>query len=183
MWYLRYCSEMAGELHQQSGEICLIWLYQHILSVIMDIHTPGNLGFCFHYYRAVYDACKYPNTLRPEGYICMFAHYRISLSSSCRFIWRHWTYKKLVRYILSNACKRLSQFSQLSFMQYMGLCVFCLPISLVMIVRICILYLIILYYYQIVSMNNWPLFSVRSWNNDIHRMSFYANMAHNGIFS
>ena len=31
--------------------------------------------FCFHYNCAVYDACKCPNTLRPEGRICLFAHY------------------------------------------------------------------------------------------------------------
>ena len=46
-----------------------------------------------------------------------------------------------VMYILSNVCQRLSQFSQLSFMQYMELCVFSLTISLMMIVRISVLYL------------------------------------------
>ena len=43
---------------------------------------------------------------------------------------------------LWSVCVRLSQFSQLSFMQYMGLCVFSLPIYLMMIVRIGVLYLI-----------------------------------------
>ena len=37
----------------------------------------------------------------------------------------------------------IKQFSQLSFMQYMGLCVFSLRISIMMIVRMCVLYLII----------------------------------------
>ena len=41
-------------------------------------------------------------------------------------------------------CLRLNQFYQLSSMQYMGLCVFSLPISLVMMVRIYELYLIII---------------------------------------
>ena len=41
-------------------------------------------------------------------------------------------------------CLRLSQFSQLSFMQYMGLCVFSLLIHLIMIVRIRVLHLIII---------------------------------------
>ena len=36
----------------------------------------------------------------------------------CRHIWRCWTSKMLVRYILLRFCPRLSQFSQLSFMQY-----------------------------------------------------------------
>ena len=49
-----------------------------------------------------------------------------------------------VRYILSSVRVRLSIFSQLSIIQYMGLCVFSLPISLVMIDRIYILCLIII---------------------------------------
>ena len=47
--------------------------------------------------------------------------------------------KMLVRYMLPSVCLRLRQFSQLSFIQYMGLCVFSLPISPVMIVRMCTL--------------------------------------------
>ena len=46
------------------------------------------------------------------------------------------TYKKPVRYILSHVWVRLSIFSQLSVIQYMGLRVFSLPISIVMIERI-----------------------------------------------
>ena len=41
-------------------------------------------------------------------------------------------------------CLRLWQFSQLSFMQYMGLCIFSIPISLTMIIRIPVLDLIII---------------------------------------
>ena len=44
----------------------------------------------------------------------------------------------------SNVCLKLSQLSQLYFMQYMGLCVFSLPISLTMIVRVPVLDLIII---------------------------------------
>ena len=62
--------------------------------------------------------------------------YTISLSSLCKLIWRHWTYKMPVRYILSNVWVRLSIFSPLSIIQYVGLYVFSLPISLVMIERI-----------------------------------------------
>ena len=60
------------------------------------------------------------------------------------FIWRHWTYKMPVRYNLSSVWVRLSIFSQLSNLQYVGLCVFSLPISFVMIERIYILCLIII---------------------------------------
>ena len=42
-------------------------------------------------------------------------------------------------YSVSSVCLRLGQFSQLSFMQYMGLCVFSFPIFLMMIVRIPVL--------------------------------------------
>ena len=61
-----------------------------------------------------------------------------------KLIWRHWTYKMPVRYILPSVWIRLSIFSQLSIIQYVGLCVFSLPTSLVMIERIYILCLIII---------------------------------------
>ena len=78
---------------------------------------------------------------------------------------------------LLNACKiyfvecvRLSIFSQLPIIQYMGLCAFSLPISLVMIERI---YTLSYYHNQIGSMNDYPLFRVRSWNNGMRCMSLY----------
>ena len=95
----------------------------------------------------------------------LFFHQRFLIIFSLSSLWRYWTSKILIRYILSSVCLRLSQISQLSVMQYMGLCVFSLPISLMMIVRICVLYLIII----IKS----PLFRFRSWNNGIHWMSVY----------
>ena len=49
-----------------------------------------------------------------------------------------------VRYILSNVWVRLSIFSQLSIIQYVGLCVFSIPISFMMIERMYILCLIII---------------------------------------
>ena len=61
-------------------------------------------------------------------------------------------------------------FSQLSIIQYIVLCVFSLPISLVMIERI---YTLSYYHHQIRSMNYYPLFRVRSWNNGMHSMSLY----------
>ena len=78
-------------------------------------------------------------------------------------------HKKMpVRYILSSVCVRWSTFSQSSIIQYMGLCVFSLPISLVMIEIICTLSY---YHHQIGSMNYYPLFTVRSWNNGMRCMS------------
>ena len=63
-----------------------------------------------------------------------------------------------------------SIFSQLCIIQYMGLCVFILPISLVMIERI---YTLSYYHHQMGSMNYYPLFRVRSWNNGMRCMSLY----------
>ena len=59
----------------------------------------------------------------------------------------------LVRYILSNVCLRLEEFFQLSLMQYMGLCVFGLPISVMIIARISVLYLNIT-----IKPEAWPIF-------------------------
>ena len=67
-------------------------------------------------------------------------HYR----HCANFIWRHGTYKFPVRYNLSSVWLRLSIYSQLSIIQYVGLCVFSLPIFFVMIEIIYILCLIII---------------------------------------
>ena len=74
----------------------------------------------------------------------LFVQYTISLSSLCKLIWRHWTYKMHGRYILSSVWVWLSIFSPFSIIQYVGLYVFSLPISAVMIERIYILCLIII---------------------------------------
>ena len=80
-----------------------------------------------------------------------------------QLIWSHWPYKMPVRYIVSSVWVRLSKFSQLFILQYLGLCVFSLPISLAMIER---LYILLSYYHhQIRIMNHCPNFRARSWNN------------------
>ena len=104
---------------------------------------------------------------RSFSFVCTLHH---SLSWLCKLIWGHWTYKMPARYILSITWVRLSIFSQLYIIYYMGLCVFSFPISLVMIERI---YTLLYYHHQIVSMNYYPLFRVRSWNNGMRCMSLY----------
>ena len=69
---------------------------------------------------------------------------------------------------VSSVCLRLNKFSQLSSMQYMGLCVSILPISHMMIVRIRVLD-----HHQIGSVTHLPLFMVRSWNG-LRCKSFYT---------
>ena len=112
---------------------------------------------------------KYSDTFWLADRVRLFIHYIISLSSLCKLIWGHWTYEMPVIYILSSVWVRLSIFSQLSILQYMGLCVFGLPISLVMIERI-----YTFYHHQIGSMNYYLLFRVRSWNNGMRCMSPYS---------
>ena len=87
-----------------------------------------------------------------------------------------------VRYNLSSVWVRLSIFSQLSIIQYAGLCVFSLPISYVMIERIYI-YTLSYYHHQIGSMNYYPLFRVRSRNNGMRCMSFYILIGSDNGFS
>ena len=123
---------------------CVPEMFVISYSVTHCIYFPGKPGICFHYYCAVYDECKYSDTFWLADRIRLFVQYTISLSSLCKLIWRHWTYKMPVRYILSSVWVRLSIFSLLSIIQYVGLDVFSLPISLVMIERIYILCLIII---------------------------------------
>ena len=72
-------------------------------------------------------------------------------------------------YPVSSVCLRVGRFSQLSFMQNMGLCVLSLPIYLMMVVGICTLS----DYHYIRSMTHLPLFRLRSWNNGMRCKSFY----------
>ena len=134
-------------------------------SVTYCIYVPGNPGICFHYC-AVYE-CQYSDTFWLADRSRLFVQYTISLSSLCKLIWRHWTYKMPVRYILSSVWVRLSIFSPLSTIQYVGLHVFIFAISLVTIERLYILCLII-----IIKSEVWTTMT-RSWINGVRCMSFY----------
>ena len=123
---------------------CVPEMFVTSYSVTDCIYVPGKPGISFHYYCAVYDECKYSDTFWLADRTRLFVQYAISLSSLCKLIWRHWTYKMPLRYILSSVWVRLNIFSPLSILQYLGLYVFSLPISLVMIERIYILCLIII---------------------------------------
>ena len=154
--------------------VCRGCLLHHILS--LNVYAfRDKLGTYFHYYCAVFDECKYSDTFWLADRTRLFVQYTISLSLLCKFLWRHWTYKMPVRYILSSVWVRLSIFSPLSIIQYMGLCVFSLPISLV-IIEIIYIHTLSYYHHQIGSMNYYPLFRVRSWNNGVRCMSFYILM-------
>ena len=86
-------------------------------SVTYCIYVPGKPGICFHYYCAVYDECKYSDMFWLADRTRLFVQCTILLSSLCKLIWRHWTYKMPVRYILSSVWVRLSIFSPLCIIQ------------------------------------------------------------------
>ena len=111
--------------------VCLRCLLHHILSLIAYTFRE-NRDFVFimivQFMMSANSGIRFGLQILS---VC-FVHYTISLSSLCKLIWRHWTYKMPVRYILSSVWVRLSILSQLSVV-HMGLC---LPISLMMTERI-----------------------------------------------
>ena len=139
-----YYHHQIGSIHFSHCHIfpCLcVWdgcttIFCHYYKYISG--TPGTLNQLFVFSLLMFIS-KRSDTLWPAGRVRLFAVYTISLSSLCRLIWRHWTNKMLVRYMLPSVSLRLRLFLQLSFVQYMGLRVFSLPNSQVMIVRMCTL--------------------------------------------
>ena len=98
---------------------CVPEMFAASYSVTYCIYVPG---ICFHYYCTVNDECKYSDTFWLADRARLFVQYTTSLSSFCKLIWRYWTYKMHVRYILSSVWVRLSIFSPLSIIQYVVLC-------------------------------------------------------------
>ena len=72
--------------------VCLRCL---LYSVTYCVYIPRKPGICFRHYCAVYDEYKWSGTFWLEDRIRLFVHNVISLSSLCKLIWRHWTYKCL----------------------------------------------------------------------------------------
>ena len=79
--------------------------------------------------------------------------------------------KRLSDIFLSIVWLRYSIFSQLSIIQYAGLCAFSLPIKPCDVWEY--VYALSYYHNQIGSMSFYPLFRVRSWNNVTRCMSLY----------
>ena len=123
--------------------VCLRCLLHHILSLIAYMFRE-NREFVFNIIAQFMMSANSRIPFWLADRIRLFVQYSISLSSLCKLIWVYWTYKMPVRYILSSVWVRLSIFSQLSIIQCVGLCVFSLPIYLVMIKRIYILCLVII---------------------------------------
>ena len=163
--------------------VCLRWLYHHKLAVpYIYIYISQESFVSFLYYCAVLwcaQIIKYITAWQSYSLI-QTLHYPIIIIMQMYL--KYWTSKMLVRYVLFSVCLRLSELSQLPFMQYMELYVFSLPISLVLIVRICACM-----YYMLSSSSSWnwkyepfALLRARSWNKNMHCMSFiYVLMEQN----
>ena len=108
---------------------CVPEMFVTSYSVTYCIYVLGKPGICFHYYCTVYDECKQSDAFWLSDRIRLLVQYTISLSSLCKLIWRHWTYKMPVRCILSNVWVRLSIFSQLSIIQYAEATRVCLKVQ------------------------------------------------------
>ena len=149
-------------------------MFVEYLVEVHCIYVTGKPGICFRYHCALYDECKYSDTCWLADRTRLFVQYTISLSSLCKI------YLKALN--LWNACQiyfvecvsKIKIFSPLSIIQHVGLYVFSLPISLVMIERIYILCLIIIIKSEVWTYNS--LFRVRSWNNGVRCMSSYILM-------
>ena len=128
--------------------VCLRCLLHHILSLIAYTFQK-NREFIFIIIVQFMMSANSRIRFGLQIVFVYFVHYTISLSSLCKVISTHWTYKMPVRYILLSVWVILSIFSQLSFIKHVGLCVFRLPISFVMIERVYIL----CHYHQVGSMN------------------------------
>ena len=138
-------------------------------SVTYCIYVPGKPGICFQDHCEVYDECKYSDTFWLADRTRLFAQYIISLSSLCKLIWWHWIYKMPVRYNLSSVWVRLS----ISVIHYTICGAVCLQFTHFSFEDWENIYTLSYYHNQIGSMNYYPLFRVRSWNNAVRCMSFY----------
>ena len=124
--------------HIFSVAVCLRCLLHHILSLI--VYTCRENRECV--FISIVQFVTSANIRIRFGLQIVFVCFYITPSHNhhcANFIWRHWTYEMSVRYNLSSVWVKLSIFSELSIIQYVGLCVFILPISFVMIERTYIL--------------------------------------------
>ena len=111
------------------------WVWSSCTSMFCQLFhmDPGNARFLFPLLLCSLWCVQIMGyTEARRSYLDLFAPYTIALSAWFRVIWKHWTYKTPVRYILSSVCLWSSPLSHLSFMQYIGLCVFSLTNSFLM---------------------------------------------------
>ena len=150
---------------------CVPEIFVTSYSVTYCIYVPGKPGICFHYYVQFMMSANIRIRFGLQiVLVCLYStpshyHHCANLSEGIELV------KRLSDIFLSSVWVRLRIFSPLSIIQYVGLYVFSLPISLVMIKIIYILCLSIIIKSEVWTI--YPLFRVRSWHNGVHCMSFY----------
>ena len=120
-----YYHHQIGNIHLSHCCHILSWLCVWDGCTIIHCHLlhiyPGNTGTLFPllvFSLSYLLMIGYIMACRSCSFVCGLQHLIIII----RTIWRHWTTKMLVMYMLQCVCLRLRQFSPLSFIQYMGLC-------------------------------------------------------------
>ena len=148
--------------------VSLRCLLHHILSLIVYAFREGREFVFISIVQFMMSANSRIRFGLQIVFVCFYitpSHYHLC----AYFFWRHWTYKMPVRYNLSSVWVKLDIFSQLIIVQCVGLCVCGLSVS--------ISYVMIDGIYE--SMNYYPLFRCRSWNNGTCCMFFLYSY---GIF-
>ena len=107
--HLSHCYHIFPSLC--AWDVCCIIFY-HLLHIRSG--KTGNLFsllLCSLWWVQIFG---YVLACRSYSFVCTVHHIIIIV---CKLIWKHWTYKTLVRYILSSVWVRLSIFSPLSIIQ------------------------------------------------------------------
>ena len=163
------------------GKVWLVIISYHIISYrIVSYHIISYHIISYHiisYHIISYHIISYhiaSHSITSHHITSYIISYHIRSDHIRSYVmWCHVTSRQIISYhIISYIISYHIIFSQLSIIQYVGLCVFSLPISLVMIELIYI-HFVLLSSSNPHSLNYYPLSRVRSWNNGVRCMSFY----------
>ena len=150
--------------------VCLRCLLHHILSLIVYTFWE-NREFVFisivQFMMSANSRIRFGSQI---VFVCLYitsSHYH----HCANFIWRHWTYKMPVRYNFSSVWVKIKHI--LSVIHYTICGAVCFQVTLFFRDDWENIHTLFYYHHQIGSINYYPLFSVRSWNNGMRCMSFY----------
>ena len=124
-----YYHHQIGSIHLSHCFYIFPWLCTWdvcyiIFCLLLHIHSGKNREFVFI---SIVQFMMSANSRIRFGLHIVFVCLYITPSHHhhcANLIWRHWTYKMPIRHNLSSVWVRLSIFSQLSIIQYVGLCFF-----------------------------------------------------------
>ena len=166
------------EAHGWVNAIPLSWvawieyLHKEIVPILSCTSEFNCLSLSVLLY--IYDECKYSDAFSLTDRTRLFLQYTISLSSLCKLIWRHWTCKMPVKIYFVECVSKIKHVLSVIHYTKSGAVRFqfthfpCDDWENI--------YTLSYYHHQIGSMNYYPLFRVRSWNNGVRCMSFYILM-------